>query len=363
MDTSLPPWTRNKTLRRVLLIALFVGILAGLRHLLVLLVFFVAFERIIGFPAELLCKRTRLPRTWAVLASLTAITAVVSSAAAFGVARGLRAYFALRTSLPERIAALRETALFRELQEHAAGGADALVEGAKHYAASTLHYATTVGHMLAYALIGLILAIVFLLEKHELQDFCKSIPPQSIFGTLLRWLQHVYDAIAVTLGFQIVVAAVNAVLTWPVLVLIGVPHATSLMFMIFFSGMVPVVGNFLAGAILTILAWQAKGWTGVIVFTLLTFVLHKIESYYLNPRLARKHVRLPGFVLIVSLIVFEKLFGFVGLFLSFPFLFVAGRIRGDFRDEDREVEQGSPAPEASDQPAAEALGDSGAAAD
>ena len=39
-------------------------------------------------------------------------------------------------------------------------------------------------------------------------------------------------------------------------------------------------------------------------------------------------------VLIVSLIVFEKLFGFVGLFLSFPFLFVAGRIRGDFREED-----------------------------
>jgi putative heme transporter len=351
MENSLLSWVRSKMLRRVLLLALFIGIIAGLRQLLVMLVFFVAFERLIGWPAEQLCARTRLPRKWAILATLAAIAATAGGAIAFGVTRGVRAYFALRTSLPDRIAAIRETALFRELQEHAEGGADSLLEGAKHYAASALAYATTIGHMLAYALIGLILAIVFLLEKQELQAFWKSIDPQSAIGTLLRWLHHVYDAIAVTLGFQIVVAAVNAVLTWPVLLLIGIPHATGLMFMIFFSGMVPVAGNFVAGAILTILAWQAKGWTGVIVLTILTFVLHKIESYYLNPRLARKHVRLPGFVLIVSLIVFEKIFGFVGLFLSFPFLFVAGRIRADFLQEDRPAEPPAPtAPETDDSP-------------
>jgi predicted PurR-regulated permease PerM len=144
------------------------------------------------------------------------------------------------------------------------------------------------------------------------------------------------------------VAGCNAVLTWPVLLIVGIPHATGLVFMIFFSGMVPVVGNFVAGAILTLLAYQAKGWTGVIVLTALTFILHKIESYYLNPRLAARHVRLPGFVLIVSLLVFEHLLGFVGLFLSFPFLFVAGRLRGEFRAED---DPSSTEPSAQPQPA------------
>jgi predicted PurR-regulated permease PerM len=47
-----------------------------------------------------------------------------------------------------------------------------------------------------------------------------------------------------------------------------------------------------------------------------------------------RHVKIPGFLLIVSLIACEHLFGFKGLFLSFPILFVAGRIRTDFEEED-----------------------------
>ncbi|MEZ4406968.1 MAG: hypothetical protein R3A52_10880 [Polyangiales bacterium] len=32
-----------------------------------------------------------------------------------------------------------------------------------------------------------------------------------------------------------------------------------------------------------------------------TFLLHKIESYYLSPRLTAQHVKLPGFRIITSL--------------------------------------------------------------
>ena len=41
-----------------------------------------------------------------------------------------------------------------------------------------------------------------------------------------------------------------------------------------------------------------------------------------------------GFVLVLSLIAFEHVFGFVGLFLSFPSLYVAGKIRQEFMAED-----------------------------
>src|SRR4029077_18282893 len=86
--------------------------------------------------------------------------------------------------------------------------------------------------------------------------------------------------------------------------------------------------------VLSLLAYQQKGWLGVGIFIGLTFVLHKIESYYLSPRLTARHVKIPGFLLIVSLIACEHLFGFTGFFLSFPILFVAGRIRTEIIDED-----------------------------
>jgi predicted PurR-regulated permease PerM len=136
---------------------------------------------------------------------------------------------------------------------------------------------------------------------------------------------------------QLIVAACNTAMTLPVLLILGVPKIGPLMVLIFVSALVPVVGNIVSGTVLCLLAYQVKGWFGVGIFAALTFVLHKIESYYLNPRLTARHVKIPGFLLIVSLIACEHLFGFTGLFLSFPILFVAGRIRSDFREEDAGV--------------------------
>jgi predicted PurR-regulated permease PerM len=70
-----------------------------------------------------------------------------------------------------------------------------------------------------------------------------------------------------------------------------------------------------------------------------TFILHKIESYYLNPRLTAKHVQLPGFVIITSLVLFEHAFGLLGLFLSFPCLYVAAKIREGWLDPDDEIRE------------------------
>jgi predicted PurR-regulated permease PerM len=68
-----------------------------------------------------------------------------------------------------------------------------------------------------------------------------------------------------------------------------------------------------------------------------TFVLHKIESYYLTPRLAAQHVKLPGLVLVLSLLVCEETLGFVGLFLSFPILYIATRIHREWAREDADT--------------------------
>jgi hypothetical protein len=104
---------------------------------------------------------------------------------------------------------------------------------------------------------------------------------------------------------------------------------------------VPVIGNIVSGGVLCLLAYQANGWLGVGIFVALTFVLHKVESYYLSPRLTARHVKIPGFLLIVSLLACEHVFGFKGLFLSFPILFVAGRVRGEFLEEDAIVSSAS----------------------
>jgi predicted PurR-regulated permease PerM len=50
-------------------------------------------------------------------------------------------------------------------------------------------------------------------------------------------------------------------------------------------------------------------------------------------------VKLPGLVLVLSLLVCEETLGFVGLFLSFPILYIATRIHREWSREDAEARQ------------------------
>jgi predicted PurR-regulated permease PerM len=163
-------------------------------------------------------------------------------------------------------------------------------------------------------------------------------------GTLVRWFEYLAEAVSVTVQLQLIVAACNTLFTLPVLFLLGIPDKPALMVLIFVSGLVPVIGNIVSGAVLSVLAWIAAGPLGVGVFLVLTFVLHKVEAYYLNPRLTARHVKLPGFVLIISLICWEHLLGFAGLFVSFPFLFISGKIRGEMKAEDETESAGAQMP-------------------
>ncbi len=324
----------EKTPRRLLLLSLFLGGLVLFRGLLILLVFFVIFERGFEWLSSLLRQRFRMKRKLALAICILTFLSLVGGGATVGIGRLVRLALELKETLPERIAAIQQLPLYEKAREHV-DNLDKIVEGARHYAAGLLGYVSTAGHIALYALIGFILALVFLLDREVLHDFGRQIDQRSILGTLLRWLSHVADAMFVTVQFQLVVAACNAVLTIPVLLLVGVKHVPSLAVLIFVSGMVPVVGNFVSGAILSVLAYQASGWIGVVLFIVLTFILHKLESFYLNPRLAARHVRLPGFVLIVSLLCWEHVLGFIGLFVSFPFLFVTLRIAHEWRREDQ----------------------------
>lgn len=319
-------------LRRAILLAAFGALAFAFRHLLMLLVFFVVFGRPLELCSGFVARRAGLRRSLALALVLLVAATLVGGAVWLGFDRASAAFLAARESLPERIAALRQTPLFALLQQYV--NTETVIAAAKQNTERALGYLSAVGHLLLHALVGFVLAVVFVVDEEELDGFARSLSPRSLAGTLLRWLGYAADAVWVTLQFQVVVAACNAVLTWPILVFMGLGHSGALVFMIFVSGIVPVVGNFLSGAVLTALAYQANGWTGVAVFTALTFVLHKLESYYLNPRLAARHVRLPGFVLIVSLLLWEQLVGFVGLFISFPFLYLAQRIRAEFAEED-----------------------------
>jgi predicted PurR-regulated permease PerM len=323
----------QKTVRRFVAVLVFLAVLYLFRHLAILIVFFVTFERSFRFLTQMVVKYTGLARKKAFLAVLAAIVLAFGGLVWLGVGKTVRAFTTMHATFPNRLAELKDHPLIVRFEEQV-GGTEKIIESVKHYSGHAVEAVSTIGEFVLHIVMGFVLALVYVLEFEEIEHFWAKVDRRSLGGTLARWFGHVADALVVTVQLQLIVAACNTMLTLPVLLIIGVPNIGPLMVLIFVSALVPVIGNIVSGATLSLLAYQAKGWFGVGIFAALTFVLHKIESYYLNPRLTSRHVKLPGFLLILSLIACEHLFGFTGLFLSFPILFVAAHIRSDFAEED-----------------------------
>jgi predicted PurR-regulated permease PerM len=324
--------------RRLVAVVLFLGILYGLRELAPVFICFVVLVRALTAAADFLHDRTGMERRGGVATLLLAAVAALGVGIYLGVRALLPFIHELRTEGRDYAEHLAQHPVVGRLR-HLTGtdeGGGGVAETVKAHAIEALHVATSFAHLALYVVIGLVLSIIYLFERDEIDHWLRSLAPESVSGTMTRWLGYVGDAIAITVKMQGVTAIVNAVITFPVLLALGLPHKAMLFVLILVSGLLPVVGNFIAGAVLCVVAYEARGAWAVGVMLAVTFVLHKIESYYLTPRLAAQHVKLPGLILVLSLLAFEEVFGFVGLFLSFPALYVATRIHREWVREDAE---------------------------
>jgi predicted PurR-regulated permease PerM len=324
------PLPKDLRWRRLLVLGLFLGLLYGFRHLAPVLVFFVIFERLLCKATDALSARTGLGRNRGAAMVLGATAIVVAAGVALAVHTALPHIHQVRHEGREYLEALSHHPVFERLRMLSGHEGSDLGETAKQHAMEALHYATASAHFALYLLIGLLLAVIYLFERAELDDWFAALDRESIGGTLARWMGYLADAIVAMVEMQVVTAVVNALITLPVLVAIKLPHVALLVVLILVTGLVPIVGNFVAGTVLCAVAFEARGPWAVGVFLVVTFVLHKIEGYFLTPHLAQKHVKLPGLLLVVSLLLFEQAFGFAGLFLSFPALYLAGRIRNEW---------------------------------
>lgn len=332
-DDRIARLLREKTISRGFAVLVFLGLLWLFRNLWPVLVSFVLFEKGMGYLARRGQAATGIPRKWLIVAMTLLMLGTLALIAYSSFEPVAQLVDGALDSMPRWQKEIRANALFRRMQR-TFHDSDVIAQHLEGYAATALGMLSTVGRFFVQATIGFLLALVFLFEEESLDRFSARIAPKSLFGRLLRWITHVADAIAVTVQLQLVVAVFNTVTTLPVLLVLGVPNVPALMVLVFVAALIPVLGNFVAGVVLCIFAFQAKGWVGVAIFLGVTALLGKVESYYLSPRLTARHVKMPSFVLVASLVAFEQVFGFAGFFLSFPFLFVAGRIRAEFQEEE-----------------------------
>ncbi len=120
---------------------------------------------------------------------------------------------------------------------------------------------------------------------------------------------------------QFIVMTIIGVATWIGLRIIGVPLSGVLGLIAGVLDFIPVVGPWIA-AILAVLLAVVKDPIMALWVVVLFVVLHFLEGHVLIPQVQKYATRLPPVLTIISLALFAKLFGFMGLLVATPLLVV-----------------------------------------
>lgn len=167
---------------------------------------------------------------------------------------------------------------------------------------------------------ALAINLFFYFEAEKIEEiFTRN--PCSLMSFVYRFIQVrlkiFYFYFKRVMGGQVIISCINTAISSVAIVALGLPHPFLMIFIVFFCGLFPVVGNLISNGVLLINAFVSIGLWGSGVCLFLLVSIHKLE-YFLNSRIIGGIVRLPMAVSLAALIFCEVILGIPGLILAIP---------------------------------------------
>ncbi|MDR3111721.1 MAG: AI-2E family transporter [Elusimicrobiota bacterium] len=169
--------------------------------------------------------------------------------------------------------------------------------------------------------VGLVFAILIMLNKDRLKNLCKEIL-QVIFKKttcqkILAIITMVAEKISRFIGGQIIESVLFGGFCYLAFLIFKIPHGSLLAIIVGFGNIIPIIGAYFAGAtgFLIVLTENSKL---AFVFLAIVIVIQQIEQFTTYPLVVGRHVGLSPFWMFFSVVVFGRMFGFWGLLLGVP---------------------------------------------
>jgi predicted PurR-regulated permease PerM len=177
------------------------------------------------------------------------------------------------------------------------------------------------------------------------------------------WWRNLFGRIGNAVGNYVAGALLQAtvagVLSWVVLLILGVPYALPLAVIVFLLDLVPLVGATLGAVLVGIVTLFSDFPIDTIVWSVWAIVYQQIENTVIQPRIQARAVQLEPLIVLISVLFGSTLFGVLGALLAIP---VAAAIQITFREYSRLRDSrppsmpSAPAPPAPPPPPAPAAG-------
>ena len=100
-------------------------------------------------------------------------------------------------------------------------------------------------------------------------------------------------------------------------VILDLPYPLALALIAGLLDLIPTVGATIAGVIIGVVALSVS-LEALVAFAIVMLVYQQIENYVLQPTIIGRAARVSGFTVLVSVLAFGALFGFIGAIIGVP---------------------------------------------
>ena len=163
----------------------------------------------------------------------------------------------------------------------------------------------------------LILTLYFLASLPRMKRVAYSMVPASRRNRVAQLSEEIMRRTGSYAIGQVAIATVNAILSYVMMSLLGIPYAAVLSVLVGFLGLVPMVGATL-GAVLVCMVAFFDDPRSALIAGIYYLVYQQVENYVIAPRIMQRTVSVPGAVTVVAALAGGTLLGVLGALLAIP---------------------------------------------
>jgi predicted PurR-regulated permease PerM len=174
----------------------------------------------------------------------------------------------------------------------------------------------------AFGAVTLVFSVIFLtlfglIEEPRLRDWIGGLLYRDTRERYLdvtgRIIQTTSRYMLGNLAISVVCATVYGVTAE----ILGLPYPLAIAMIAGFLDLIPTIGATIAGIIIAIIALSVS-LEALIAFVIVMVVYQQVENYVLQPTIIGKAANVSGFTVLLSVLVFGALFGFIGAVIGVP---------------------------------------------
>jgi len=163
----------------------------------------------------------------------------------------------------------------------------------------------------------LILTLYFLASLPKMKQSAYAMVPASRRLRVVSLSEEIMRRTGSYAIGQVSIATINAIASWIMMSIVGIPYAAVLAVAVGFLGLIPMVGATLGATVVCLVAFFDEPKKAVIA-AIYYVIYQQTENYIFVPRIMQRTVSVPGAVTVVAALTGGTLLGVLGALLAIP---------------------------------------------